>query len=249
MIFANPRNARHLLRHLSGVVPLFVILAQASSSQAPETFSQALTRHHIALTKPALLMALADSDKEVRGLAAAELAEMKAVDTIPEIMRAAEAEKEGLTQVNIAAAATWMGSSEGLGLLKKLCREPSLSPYARQNAARTIFDKGDHACFTEIADMIRPSFDTGTRIGALYLLSQLHDRTEEETKLVLARLVVALSDPESRMRLEACQGLRWLHDAGAVAPLRAAIVNEHEEFTRTEMQSVLEFLLKPKSEH
>ena len=117
-------------------------------------------------------------------------------------MRAAEAEKEGLTQVNIAAAATWMGSSEGLGLLKKLCREPSLSPYARQNAARTVFDKGDHACFTEIADMIRPSFDPGTRIGALYLLSQLHDRTEEETKLVLERLVVALSDPESRMRLE-----------------------------------------------
>ncbi len=80
MIFAKPRNARYPLRHLSGVAPLFVVLVQASSSQAPETFSQALTRHHIALTKPALLMALEDSDKEVRGLAAAELAEMKAVD-------------------------------------------------------------------------------------------------------------------------------------------------------------------------
>jgi HEAT repeat protein len=246
MRFVCLAGVSNLQRQLFRAVLLLLILTQGSSSEAPETFAQALTRHNIALTKPALVMALRNPDQEVRWLAAARLAEIKAVDTLPEIVRAAEDEKETLTRVNIAAAATWLGSSEGLGLLKQICQDSTLSTYARLNAARNVFDKGDHACFSAVVDMMRPSADPDTRIGALYLLSQLHDRTEEESRRILDLLVVALDDPEIRMRIEACQGIRWLKDVAAVAPLREALGKEHEEVVRQQMQLTLQSLTNPR---
>ena len=208
-------------------------------SQAPETFVQALSRHGVALTKPALVGALRNPDKEVRGLAAGEPAELKATDSL----RAAEIEQDTLTKVNIAAAATWLGSQDGLNMLKRVCADSTLPPYARQNAARNVFDKGDHACFSAVADMMLPSADPGTRIGALYLLSQLHDRTEDESKRVLQLLVASLTDPDLRMRLETCQGLRWLSKPEAITPLRNALATEREEIVRTQMQSTLNSLV------
>lgn len=238
---------RNISRQLTVRTCLLFVSLQGGFSQAPETFSQALSRLGIVLTKPALVDALRNPDKEVRGLAAAELAELKATDSLPEIMHAAEIEQDALTQVNIAAAATWLGSSEALNLLKRVCGDPTLPPYARLNAARNVFDKGDHACFRAVADMMLPSAAPDSRIGALYLLSQLHDKTEEESRSVLRLLVVALSDPDIRVRLETCQGLRWLNDPEAITPLRNALANEREEVVRTQMQSTLDSLTRPKS--
>ena len=233
---------RNISRQLAlGTCILFVSL-QGGFSQAPETFVQALSRHGVAVTEPALVDALRNPDKEVRGLAAAELAELKATDSLREIMHAAEIEKDTLTKVNIAAAATWLGSPDGLNLLKRVCVDSTLPPYARLNAARNVFDKGDHTCFTAVADMMLPSADLDTRIGALYLLSQLHDRTEDESRRVLQLLVAALTDPDLRMRLETCQGLRWLNNPGTITPLRNALATEREEIVRTQMQSTLDSL-------
>jgi HEAT repeat protein len=168
---------------------------------------------------------------------------LKATDSLPEIIRAAEIEQDTLTKVNIAAAATWLGSPDGLNMLKRVCEDSTLPPYARQNAARNVFDKGDHACFSAVADLMLPSADLGTRIGALYLLSQLHDRTEEESKRVLQLLVASLTDPDLRVRLETCQGLRWLNKPEAITPLRNALATEREEIVRTQMQSTLDSLV------
>jgi HEAT repeat protein len=234
---------RKISRQLAiGTCLLFVSL-QVGFSQAPESFVQALSRHGVAVTKPALVEALRNPDKEVRGLAAAELAELKATDTLPEIMRAAQIEQDTLTKVNIAAAATWLGSPDGLNMLKRVCRDSTLPPYARQNAARKVFDKGDHTCFNAVADMMLPSEDPDTRIGALYLLSQLHDRTEDESRLVLQSLVAALTDSDLRIRLETCPGLRWLNNPEAITPLRNALATEREEIVRSRMQSTLESLV------
>jgi HEAT repeat protein len=76
-----------------------------------ETFAHALTRHHIALTKSALLEALQNPDAEVRGLAAWQLAETKQKDCLPQILRAARDEKNPDTRVNIASAAGNLGST------------------------------------------------------------------------------------------------------------------------------------------
>ncbi|NYF51228.1 HEAT repeat domain-containing protein [Tunturiibacter gelidoferens] len=231
------------------VVGVLFVLASVGSGlcQAPETFSQALSRHGIVLTKPSLIEALRNPDKEVRGLAAAELAEWKATDSLPEILRAGAAERNEPTKVNIAAAATWLGSSEGLGLLKEMCLDQTLDFYVRQNAARNVFDKRDHACFRAVADMMLPSASPDSRIGALYLLSQLNDRTEEETGVVLNLLVGMLTDADLRVRLESCEGLRWLKRPEAIAPLRNALANEREDIVRQRMESTLDFLGKPRT--
>jgi HEAT repeat protein len=229
-----------------GVCLLFVSL-QGGLCQAPPTFVQLLNRYGIAPTKPALIDALRDRDKAARGLAAAELAELKATDSLPEIIRAAEMEQDIMTKVNIAAAATQLGSPDGRNMLKKVCEDSTLPPEARLSAARNVFDKGDHACFETVADMTLPSADPDTRIGALDLLSQLHDRTKYESRRVLQLLVAALTDPDLGMKLEACWGLHWLNDPEAITPLRNALSNEVEEIVRAQMQSTLGSLTKPQS--
>jgi HEAT repeat protein len=246
MVRADGVASRASVRLVVGV--LFVFASVGSGvSQAPETFSQALSRRGIDLTKPSLISALQHPDKEVRGLAAAELAEQKATDSLPEMLRAAAAERDELTKTNIAAAATWLGSAEALGLLREMCLDTTLDFYVRQNAARNVFDKGDHACFGVVADMMLPSASPDSRIGALYLLSQLHDRTEEETVVVLNLVMGMLTDADLRVRMESCEGLRWLKRPEAIAPLRNALANEREDIVRQHMQSTLDFLVKPRT--
>jgi HEAT repeat protein len=224
-----------------------LVAIQCSFSQAPPTFTQALSDRRIGLTKPALIEALSHPDKEIRGLAAAELSELKATDALPEIMGAARIETDAQTQVNIVAAAVWMGSSEGLDMLTSICQDPAVRSYVRQDAARHVFDKGVHACFSSIADMMLPSEDTDTRIGAMYLLSQLKDRTNDESNRVLQLLLPALADSEPRLRMEVCQAIRWLKDPRAITSLRSAITTESDQFVREQMQKTLDSLIKPPS--
>lgn len=112
-----------------GIALLSASLLQSVFSSAPETIAQALKRHNVEISKGSLLEALHNSDKEVRGLAAAELYELKITGALPDIVRAAEAELDPLTQVNIASAATWMGSEEGLYILKIVCDNSAIPPY------------------------------------------------------------------------------------------------------------------------
>jgi HEAT repeat protein len=246
MVRADCVASRASVRLVVGV--LFVLaLVGSGVCQAPETFSQALSRRGIDLTKPSLIGALQNPDKEVRGLAAAELAEQKATDSLPEILRAVAAELDERTKMNIAAAATWLGSSEGLRLLKEMCLDTTLDFSVRQNAARNVFDKGDHACFRAVADMMLPSASPDSRIGALYLLSQLHDKTEEEAVVVLHLAVGMLTDADLRVRMESCEGLRWLNMPEAIAPLHNALAKEREDIVRQRMESTLDFLGKPRT--
>jgi len=246
MVRANDVASRASVRLMVGV--LFVLASFGSElCQAPETITQALSRRGIDLTKPSLIGALQNPDKEVRGLAAAELAEQKATDGLPEILRAAAAEQDEPTKVNIAAAASWLGSPEALGVLREMCLNTRLDFNVRENAARNVFDKGDHGCFKAIADMMLPSAIPDSRIGALYLLSQLKDRTEEETIVVLNLVEGMLTDADVRLRLESCEGLRWLKRPESIAPLRSALGNEQEDVVRQRMQSTLDFLAKPSS--
>jgi HEAT repeat protein len=230
------------------VATILLISSQTGLSDAPETIEHALGRYHIPITKSALVEALANPEKEVRGLAAAQLATIKALDTLPDILRAAENEKDPQTQANIAAAATWLDSLQGLNLLKKICLDSSLPSYARQYAARNVFDKGDHTCFDAMIDLMQPEADMNSRIGSAYMLSQLHDRTQEESKLVLHLLLASLNDRDVGIRLAACEALRWLNDPAAIKPLRSALSYEREDAVRQPMQSALDFLARPSAQ-
>jgi HEAT repeat protein len=171
------RVRRILLGHF-----LLCATALPCYSQAPPTIAEALTLHHVELTEAALVQALLSPDKEVRGLAAAELAELKFTSALPDILRAAETEHDAQTQVTIASAATWMGSDQSLQLLIGICRNPAVSAYVRLDAARHVFDKQDHSCFPALVEMMRPPEETGLRISALSLGSQIKPKTEQEAQ-------------------------------------------------------------------
>ncbi len=132
----------------SGITAVLVLLCAVVGtglSQAPPTLLQALQQHHVGTTRPAFIEALHHPDQEVRGLAAAELAEEKVASALPMILRAAEEEKDPQTRLNLAKAATWMGSADGAEMLKDICGDRNLSSWVRLNAARDLFDRQDHS--------------------------------------------------------------------------------------------------------
>jgi len=211
--------------------------------QAPPTFIEALEQHHVSTTPAALLEALHDADKEVRGLAAAELAEQKVTAALPAIVRAAEEEKDPQTRVNLASAATWMGSQDGVRILKVVCEDGSYSAWIRLAAARGVFGRGDHSCFPAIVGIIR-SGDAGARMEALSAAAYIRPKTDQESTTVLSLAVLALEDPDISVRLEACEALRWLKDVTAIESLQRVIRREREEVVRTRMAATLADLLK-----
>ncbi len=224
-------------------------LACCGYAEAPETFAQALERLHIKVTQTALIQALSDPRNEVRGIAAAQLAEMKLTDALPQIVRAAQDERDIRTQVNIAAAATWLGSDQGLLILKNICINPAVSLYVRIDAARHVFDEQDHFCFQSLVEVRSLSSEADERISALSLASQMRPKTEAEEKTVLRLALNALDDQDLRLRLQACDALRWIGDPTAIDPLRRAAEREREAAVREQMISVLNFLQGEHSGH
>jgi HEAT repeat protein len=213
------------------------------AADAPESFEHFLARHHIALTRDALVGALHDPDKEVRSVAAAQLAAMHATDALPDIVRAFQDERDVRTQVRIAQAATWMGSHEGLLLLEGVCHDLTLPFWIRLEAAGDAFDEKDHACIGMVLEMMQPEADAETRSAAFIIALRLKDRTEAESKLILPLALQALNDPDLRVRLQAVEVLHSLNDPTAIARLREALDEEKEYI----VHSQIEFYLKDMS--
>lgn len=211
----------------------------AASATAPPTVAQALRSYGIRISEPDLIVALRDSRPMVRALASAELSELKAVTALPAISDAAVNEQQDLVQAEMFESALGLGSIPALQSLTTICLNPARRGDARLVAARALFGKGDHACFGAIADMMLPSEEAADRIGAWYLLAQLPDRTKQETKLVLERILPALSEVDPHIRLEASTSLRMLHDPSASEGLRTAISSERDENVREQMQEDL----------
>ena len=134
------------------------------------------------------------------------------------------------------------GSDEGLQILTSVCKNSTVPAFARVRAAQSVFDKQDHSCFPALVEMMRPIAETDTRIYALELASQIKNKTQQEARIVLTSAVDALQDQDIRMRLQACEALRWLKDPQAVQPLRKAIDLEREEAVGQQMKSTLNYL-------
>jgi HEAT repeat protein len=174
---------------------------------------------------------------------------LKLTSALPEIVYAAKNENDAQTQVNMASAATWLGSDEGLQILTNICKNSTVPAFVRVRAAQSLFDKQDHSCFPALVEMMRPITETDARIYALELASQIKDKTEQEARIVLTSALDALQDQDVRMRLQACEALRWLKDPQAVQRLRKAIDLEREDVVRQRMKSSLTYLEKEQIVH
>jgi HEAT repeat protein len=220
---------------LTAVLFITVISCRTMLASAPPTLVEALRSWGVSQAVPDLVEALKDPRPYVRAAASAELSELKAVAALPAILEAAAIEKQDLVQAEMFESALALGSSQVIEPLAALCTNAARSGQARLVAARALFRSGDHRCFAAVADMMLPLQTPGDRIQAWYLLAQLTDRTDQETRLVLGRLLPALSEQDPYLRLEASTGLRLLHDPSAAEPLRTAILNESDKVVRDRM--------------
>jgi HEAT repeat protein len=229
------------------VLAFVLVLPRGGLASGLETFAQALTRHHIGLTEPALVEALRNSDGEVRGLAAWRLEEIKAVDSLPKILQAVRDERDSRTKVNLASAAAYFGSKEGLAALEVVCHDSSVPGWVRTDAARHLFDLHDRSCLPELWQLMDSGVESGTRISAIQLVEQLDGRTALESAQLLHFTLDALNDPDIHLRLFAANALRGLRDIAAIPNLRTAIQLEREDVVKSQMEDSLRSLLAVKS--
>lgn len=237
---------RCVARFLGGHLLLLVSLAASPSlmlSQAPPTILEKLQEHHVGTSRADLLEALHSSAPEVRGLAATELAARGDREALPAIVHAAQIERDGPTRLNLASAATWMGSPEGLLLVTDLCHNRSQSSWTRVNATRTAFGREDHSCFSSLVELIQ-SGEAGARTEALGAASQLPHMTGEEARRTVELAGLTLEDHDAGGRLAASEALRWLSRMEGISMLRTAVAREENEAVRLKMEADLKYLVK-----
>ncbi len=227
------------LRKSAAILFVLVLSLKASPASPLTTPAQVLRGYGLSLAIPDLVVALKDRRSGVRLAASMELSESKAIGEVLAIMEAAAIEKDDLVQAEMFEATLDLNSLEAVQPLSAICLNTARSGQSRLVAARALFGRGNRACFASSADMMLPSQTPDDRIGAWYMLSQRRDRTLQETKLVLDRLLVALLDQDPHLRLEASTGLRFLRDPAAAEPLRRAILIEADNVIRDQMQGDL----------
>jgi len=235
---------------------LVFVLIPSTSAQQPEAqvgsvrlsrFGDLLRELHIELTEPSLLRALKNPNPEIRDLAAMKLAEDKAVDAVPQVKEALEAEKVPRARVNIAVALGLLGDPGGRDELKRLCADENFPPEFRLYAVRYMFDLGvgkDEGCLNAaeaIVQMVAADYLTaGYRVTALELLTRFRNLTQEESQTIFELVVHRLEDSEPVVQMAASGALVSLGNPAAIPYLEAMIAREQDENIR----SVLEANLK-----
>ncbi len=209
-----------------------------------ETFADALQRHNVALTEPALIAALRDPSGDVRGLAAAQLAAMDDHPALPQIMRALSDERDPQVEVNLAGAATWLGSTHALDQLQTLCQDINVPATARLDAARYVSNKELPGCFSSIQQIEGTNEDAAIRVQALAAAASYRGQKEQAQNLAIS----ALADLDPTVRIAAADALRTLHAPNAISALNTALKSELDDTAREHLRDAIRALQTPVSQ-
>jgi HEAT repeat protein len=218
----------------------FSVVAQEGQ---PETLEQSLTRHHIGLTKSALIGALRDSDPEGRSLAAQKLAQDHVTDAIPAITAALSNENAPLTRLSLAFSLAQLGSDDGLSTLRNVCDDVAAGGYARVVAAQYLEWMHNDKCDNAVIEVLRSGGDRDARILALSLIPSLHF-SGNDSKRAFEATVEALTDDSPSVRMTASSALSKLGNTSAVPYLEGALRKEENESCILQMRRDLERLRK-----
>jgi HEAT repeat protein len=210
-----------------------------------ETFADGLARHHIATTESALIAALQDPDGEVRSLAAAELAAMDDHPALPAIARALDNERDPQVVVNLAGAATWLGSRHGLDQLQLVCQNTNMPSLVRLDAARYVSHRELATCFPAVEQIERTEQDASVRVLAIQ--SAALYRGQEDRAGALA--ISALTDVDPEVRIAAADALKLLHATGSTGALNRALQVEGDDTAREHMRETIRVLGLPAPAH
>jgi HEAT repeat protein len=203
-----------------------------------ETFADGLTRHNVPLTEPGLLAALKDPDPEVRSLAAAQLAAADDHAALKYMITAFQDERDPQVQVNIAGAATWLGSNIAIEQLKTICRDVNQPSTARLDAARYISNKQLSDCFPAVREIARNDQDATVRVLAITTAITYRGQSDGAEKIA----VQALNDIDSTVRVTAADSLRSLRATDAIPVLQNSLQSEGDEIAREHIRETLRVL-------
>jgi HEAT repeat protein len=223
---------------LAQVAPLAPRWLAGTPPPPVETFSAGLQRHGIGLTESALLEALHNPDGEVRSLAAAQLASMDDHPALKEIVTAFQDERDPQVQVNLAGAATWLGSRLGLQQLEMMCKDVNVPSTARLDAARYVSNKNLPTCFPAVREIAQTEQDASIRAQAV--LAAYSYRGESDGTVAVA--VKALTDVDPGVRIAGADTLRWLRATNETSALDHALRNEGDETAREHLRDALRVL-------
>jgi HEAT repeat protein len=210
-----------------------------------ETFADGLARHHIPTTETALIAALKDSDGEVRSLAAAELAAMDDHPALPAISRAVDDERDPQVLVNLAGAASWLGSRHALDQLQQVCQNTNMPSVVRLDAARYVSHQALPACFSAVEQIERTEQDASVRVLAVQAAASYHGQEDRAAALDAS----ALTDLDPTVRIAAADALRTLHAVGSTGALKAALQTEGDDTVREHLREAIRVLGLPEPGH
>jgi HEAT repeat protein len=243
-------NSKRFLRWVAGASLTITLTAAAQVSPlAPrwlagtppppvETFADGLTRRNIPLAEPDLLAALKNPDPEIRSLAAAQLAASDDHFALKYMITAFQDERDPQVQVNIAGAATWLGSNIAIEQLKNICRDVNQPSTARLDAARYISNKQLPDCFTAVREIARSDQDSTVRILAITAALSYRNQSDGAQQIAIQ----ALNDIDPTVRITAADTLRSLRDTEAIPTLKNSLQSEGDETAREHLRETIRVL-------
>jgi HEAT repeat protein len=141
-------------------------------------------------------------------------------------------------QVNLAGAATWLGSNRALDRLQRLCQNLNVPSTTRLDAARYVSNKELPTCFSAIEQIEQDEQDASIRILALEAAVIYRGQSDRAQALAVS----ALADRDPTVRIAAVEALRFLRATGAVDALGRALQVEGDDTAREHMRSAIRAL-------
>ena len=214
-----------------------ILAAQGFSEGRPTPVAEILKERNIALDIPSLLQALQNSDADIRGLAALQLAGEKVILASPAIEEALAKETITRTRVDMAVALTWLADKKGTEVLKDTCANSQIPTAFRTMAASYLLDANDESCLDAVLGILESSPDE--RQVALSLLPKFKNVSEDQSRKIYTSTIKSLTDASPAVRLTASHTCVALANAAAIPELQRAIAYEENKDVRREMENAL----------
>ncbi|HEX3967325.1 MAG TPA: HEAT repeat domain-containing protein, partial [Edaphobacter sp.] len=147
-------------------------------------------------------------------------------------------ERDPQVQVNIAGAATWLGSNLAIEQLKTICRDVNQPSTARLDAARYISNKQLSDCFPAVREIARIDQDANARVLAITAAVNYRGQSEGAAKIAIQ----ALNDIDPTVRITAADALRVLRATDAIPALQNTLQSEGDETAREHLRETLRVL-------
>lgn len=183
-----------------GLLLLVLLMAETALGQAPPTTEQVLARLGVALDRSTLYKTLHDQRPEARSAAAAELAEIMDVDSIPEMKAVISREQNKQVIFTLAQSLNILGSPEGTIRLEAYCSDPKQLADVRIDAATDLAYTKNYKCLSSVTQYLTSKDSSLKQSVLLYMLQIPSFQKDSPPGLGHVLMAVAMEDSDPYLR-------------------------------------------------